>query len=154
MKYSLHLDRRREVNMHKTIEYCFQVRWGETDAAGIVFYPSFYAWMDEASHHYFAEIGYPTTKLFENEKIGIPLVEAKCVFESPLLFGDQVTVVSAISEVRNKVIIINHTFLRDGQTIAKGYEIRAWVELNNSKLKAIPIPNEVRKAIQSTETTI
>ena len=140
--------------MNKTIEYHFQVRWGETDAAGIVFYPSFYAWMDEASHHYFTEIGHPTTKLFENEKIGIPLVEAKCVFKSPLLFGDQVTIVSTISEVRSKVIIINHTFLKDGQTVAEGYEIRAWVALNTSKLKAVPIPNEVREAIQSTKNYV
>lgn len=140
--------------MNKTIQYRFQVRWGETDAAGIVFYPSFYGWMDEASHHYFTEIGYPTTKLFENEKIGIPLVEAKCVFKAPLLFGDKVTVASTVSEVRNKVIIINHTFLKDEQTIAEGMEIRAWVELNSSKMKAIPIPNEVREAIQRTETVV
>lgn len=140
--------------MNKTIEYHFQVRWGETDAAGIVFYPSFYAWMDEASHHYFTEIGYPTTKLFENEKIGIPLVEAKCVFKSPLMFGDQVVISSTISEVRNKVVVINHTFLKNGQTVAEGMEIRAWAGLNGPRLKAIPVPNEVREAIQSIDTPV
>lgn len=138
--------------MNKVIEYHFQVRWGETDAAGIVFYPSFYGWMDEASHHYFSKIGHPTTKLFENEKIGIPLVEAKCVFKSPLLFGDEVTVASTVSEVRNKVIIMNHTFLKEGQIVAEGYEIRAWASLNGSKLKALPIPDAVREDIKSKST--
>jgi 4-hydroxybenzoyl-CoA thioesterase len=140
--------------MNKTVQYRFQVRWGETDAAGIVFYPNFYGWMDEASHHYFTEIGYPTIKLFENKKIGLPLLEAKCVFKAPLMFGDQVTVASTISEVRDKVIILNHTFWKDGQTIAEGMEIRAWVELNSSELRAIPIPNEVREAIQRKGTAV
>lgn len=139
--------------MTKTIEYHFQVRWGETDAAGIVFYPSFYAWMDEASHHYFTEIGYPTSKVFDEERIGIPLCEAKCVFKTPLLFGDQVTIATMISEVRDKVFVLNHTFRRDGQIIAEGHEIRAWADFNTPKVKAVPIPIELREAIESVGTT-
>ncbi|WP_071396890.1 acyl-CoA thioesterase [Bacillus tuaregi] len=135
------------------MEYHFQVRWGETDAAGIVFYPSFYSWMDEASHHYFTEIGYPTTKLYENENIGIPLVEAKCVFKSPLYFGDQVTVESTVSKVRNKVFTINHVFLKEGKMVAEGMEIRAWAALNPN-LKAVSIPDEVRNALQQTGTAV
>nr|WP_295969778.1 thioesterase family protein [uncultured Bacillus sp.] len=140
--------------MAKVIHYQFQVRWGETDAAGIVFYPSFYAWMDEASHHYFSEIGYPTASLFENEKISIPLVEAKCQFKSPLKFGDQVTIASTVTEVRNKVFIISHTFLKEGTAIAEGYEIRAWVDFNGVKVKAIIIPDKVRDAIENMNTTV
>lgn len=140
--------------MNKTIEYRFQVRWGETDAAGIVFYPSFYAWMDEASHHYFATIGLPTTTLFENEKIGIPLVEAKCVFKAPLLFGDQVTVRSVVAEVRNKVFIVNHTFLKEGQVVAEGYEIRVWAKLDGANLKAMTIPEEVKEAIKNPAASV
>ena len=110
--------------------------------------------MDEASHHYFTQIGYPTTKLFENEKIGIPLVEAKCSFKEPLLFGDQVTIASMVSEVRNKAIKINHIFLRDGQIVAEGMEIRTWAEVNSLELKAVPIPGEVREAIQGTKISV
>ncbi len=138
--------------MARIIEYHFQVRWGETDAAGIVFYPSFYAWMDEATHHYFSEIGYPTTKMFADSKVGIPLCEAKCVFKAPLFFGDQVTVVTTIQEIRNKVFVIHHTFMKEDQTVAEGYEIRALANLN-PKLKAISIPDELRSAIESVGTT-
>ena len=136
------------------IEYHFKVRWGETDAAGIVFYPSFYGWMDEATHHYFAEIGYPTSEMFPNEKMGFPLLEAKCQFKSPLLFGDEVTVASTMSEVRNKVFTIQHIFLKEGQTIAEGYEIRACVGFVDEKMKAIPIPDKVREAIHQAETLV
>ena len=36
------------------VDYSFKVRWGDTDAAGIVFYPNFYKWMDEATHEFLA----------------------------------------------------------------------------------------------------
>lgn len=29
------------------MEYRVKVHWGDTDAAGIVFYPNYYKWMDE-----------------------------------------------------------------------------------------------------------
>jgi acyl-CoA thioester hydrolase len=44
--------------------------------------------------------------------------------------------------------------LKDGKVVAEGYEIRAWANLNGAKLKAIPIPREVRRAIKSTETLV
>ncbi|RAK14092.1 YbgC/YbaW family acyl-CoA thioester hydrolase, partial [Anoxybacillus vitaminiphilus] len=68
------------------IEYRFKVNWGDTDAAGIVFYPNFYKWMDQATHHFFSKLGYPTSKMFTENHVSIPIVEAKCQFQSPLFF--------------------------------------------------------------------
>ena len=31
------------------MDYRFKIRFGDTDAAGIVFYPNYYRWMDEAT---------------------------------------------------------------------------------------------------------
>ena len=33
------------------------VEWGDCDPAGIIFYPTYYRWMDAASWHLFAEAG-------------------------------------------------------------------------------------------------
>ncbi|WKB37204.1 thioesterase family protein [Terrilactibacillus sp. S3-3] len=110
----------------------------------MVYYPNFYKWMDEATHHYFREIGYPTSKLFFDQQVSVPLLEAHCVFKKPLLFEDRVVVESSIKELHNKVINIGHTFKRGEQTIAEGYEIRAWTSFKGG-LKAQPIPDEVRE---------
>ncbi len=131
-------------NVMRTIEYTFEVKWGDTDAAAIVFYPNFYKWMNEASHHYFAEIGYKPSKLFEEEKVGMPLLEATCQFKTPLLFEDIVTVYSTISEVRNKVIMMEHVFKREETVVATGKEVRAWTSFEGTP-KAIPVPEKLRE---------
>ncbi|PLS18776.1 acyl-CoA thioesterase [Bacillus sp. M6-12] len=131
-------------------EYSFQVRWGDTDAAGIVFYPNFYKWMDEATHEYFTAIGFPSSKLYADEKIGMPLLEANCKFKAPLLFEDSVVVKSTAADLQNKVFKLQHTFFRGDQVIAEGYELRAWTSFK-SKPKAQPIPDEIRvKMLQGT----
>jgi 4-hydroxybenzoyl-CoA thioesterase len=126
------------------VEYPFRVRWGDTDAAGIVFYPNFYKWMDEATHEFFAAIGLPTSILYVEQQIATPLLEANCQFKRPLLFEDDVIVRSTVVELHQKVFKISHRFFKDEQIVAEGYEIRAWTSFKE-KPKAHSIPNEVRE---------
>lgn len=129
-------------------EYRFKVKWGDTDAAGIVFYPNYYKWMDEATHEMFDQLGHPSHKLFTDEKVGFPILEAHCQFFAPSFFADPITVVSRVVEIKNKVFKVEHTFLSDGQTRAEGYEIRAWTIIEKEKPKAVPIPEEMRTKLE------
>lgn len=129
----------------RTVDYQFQVNWGDTDAAGIVFYPNFYKWMDQASHHFFSAIGQPSSHLYAEEKIGLPLLEAHCRFYSPLFFEDRVMIQTGAEEIREKVFTLKHRFLREEQEVAEGYEIRAWAFLGGEKPKAHPIPEAIRQ---------
>jgi len=126
--------------------YRFDVKWGDTDAAGIVFYPNFYKWMDEATHHFFAAAGFPSSRLLTERQTIIPLLEAHCQFKSPLQFEDEVEVQSEIQELRKKVFKIGHRFIKDGQPVAEGYEIRAWAHFNE-KPKAFPIPEDIKEIL-------
>lgn len=130
----------------RTNEYTFEVKWGETDAAGIVYYPNFYKWMNDATQYFFKKVGYHINDLMKEEgNIGIPLLEAQCQFKKILLFDDRVTVRSTMREIRNKVFIIDHVFMRDDTLIAEGYEIRAWTAFEPTP-RAVPIPDHVRAA--------
>ena len=133
--------------------YEFTVRWGDTDAAGIVFYPNFYKWMNEATHEFFSAIGFPASKLFTKEHIGVPLLETHCVHKSPLFFEDKVILRTSVEEVRNKVFKMSHQFFVEDRVIAEGYEIRAWTSFKE-KPKALPIPNELREIMLSQEPVV
>jgi 4-hydroxybenzoyl-CoA thioesterase len=126
------------------VDYKFRVRWGDTDAAGVVFYPNFYKWMDDATHEFLAAIGSPSSTLFVKQQISVPLLEANCQFKSPLFFEDHVTVRSSVVEMHQKVFKISHMFLKDEKMVAEGYEIRAWTSFKE-KPKAHPIPNHIRE---------
>lgn len=129
-------------------EWQFKVRFGDTDAAGIVYYPNFYRWMDQGFQELFTKMGFPLSKLF-SVKLGTPLVETHCQFRSPLYFDDMVNLVSVVTEVKNKVIKVENEFFHGNVLVANGYEIRAWVNLSDGKLKAQPIPEEIRQILCS-----
>lgn len=127
--------------------YHYRVEWGDTDAAGIVFSPNFYKWMDQAVHYYFESIGFPIVKLVRDEKIGIPVIESKCNFQKPLYYADNVTIHTTILELRDKVISFGHEFFVDDKKIAEGHQIRALASISDGKAKAVAIPELMKKAI-------
>lgn len=132
--------------MHK---YKFTVRWGDTDAAGIVFTPNFYKWMDEATHEYLAEIIKPSSKLYNEDKLTIPILEAFCQFKKPLLFEDEVIIETTVLNIQNKTFKLKHSFIKKGEEIANGYMVRAWTSFIN-KPKAVPIPEEIVKKLKKS----
>ncbi|RUS45728.1 thioesterase family protein [Cohnella sp. AR92] len=129
-------------------EWRMKVRFGETDAAGIVFYPNYYKWMDQATHELMLAAGFSTRKLME-ENVGLPLLEANCRFREPLRFDDEVKVVSSIEEVKTKVIRIAHRFYREETLIAEGYEVRVWAVFQSGALKADALPDALRQRLLS-----
>lgn len=129
------------------MEYRFKIRFGDTDAAGIVFYPNYYRWMDEAAHEFFSNLGYPTDQLMA-EKLATPLLEAHCVFKSPGFFNREVVLTTKVEYVREKVFKLVHIFTDDGTVLAEGYEVRAWVSFESGRPKMEPIPEDIKQKIQ------
>lgn len=130
------------------VQYSFKVRWGDTDAATIVFFPNFYRWMDEATHEFFTSIGYPMVTLMAERKVGVPLLESKCTFKQPLMFEDEVVLITEVIELHNKVFKLSHEFYRDGVLVAEGYTLRAWTSFAD-KPRAITISDDVREQLQA-----
>jgi len=124
------------------MEYRVKVHWGDTDAAGIVFYPNYYKWMDEATHELFSRIGYPTQQLLE-EQIIIPLLETHCVFKKPVQYNVDLSVQLQVDYVKDKIFKVIYSFFLENNLVAEGYSVRAWATLGEN-LKAVSIPNQVR----------
>ncbi|OMP66010.1 acyl-CoA thioesterase [Domibacillus epiphyticus] len=129
-------------NIHR-----IKVVFGDTDAAGIVFYPNFYRWMDQAAHELIGAALLPVSKLQSERHIILPLLETFCQFKSPLFFEDIVEVHSEVVGMNQKVLKIEHVFKKGDHTAAAGYEVRAWTSTESGKPKAVPIPNDVRAAL-------
>lgn len=124
--------------------YRIKVAFGDTDAAGIVFYPNFYRWMDQAAHELIGAAGLPVSKLQKEQKIILPLLETFCQFKRPVFFEDMVEVHSTVVEVKQKVLKIEHVFKKEEQIVAKGYEVRAWTSIKSEIPKAVLIPGDIR----------
>lgn len=136
-------------NVHK-----LKVYFGDTDAAGIVFYPNYYRWMDQATFELIEKAIMNPKELRTEKNITYPLLETGCKHFAPLFDGDIVEIHSHVSEIRNKVFKVQHEFKKNGEVIASGFEIHAWTSIKDGKLKAIPIPDDIRAAFGHPVQTV
>jgi acyl-CoA thioester hydrolase len=119
------------------------VNWGDTDKAGIVFYPNFFKWFDIAGHQFFRSCNLSPAKLEEERGIIVPLLDVQCTFEKALLYDEIITIHTKVEELNRKTIKLSHVVYREGIRVAHGYELRGWVERSPEKIKAVLIPEDV-----------
>ena len=102
------------------------VQWGDCDPAGIIYYPTYYRWMDAATWALFAQVGYTADRI-RAEQLSLPLVHAECGFERSPTFGDRCVVLSQIARWGGKSFTVKHNILAaGGGTLAQGAETRVW----------------------------
>jgi 4-hydroxybenzoyl-CoA thioesterase len=125
--------------------------WGECDPAGIIFYPNYYRFMDEATWAMFAEAGYPAERM-RSEHLSLPLVDSRCEFVSSPKFGDEIEIRSQVSKWGSSSFALSHEFVMaaDARVLARGNEMRVWCRYEacpGTRLRGAPIPPEVRAAL-------
>jgi YbgC/YbaW family acyl-CoA thioester hydrolase len=85
-----------------------KVHWGDTDAAGVVWFPRFLGWFEDAEEELYAALGRPRQTLLEELSFGMPRVELQTKFHAPARAGEIVRIGLA-SRVENPRRIC-HTF--------------------------------------------
>lgn len=140
--------------------HTIRVGWGHSDPAGIVFYPRFFAYFDEATWALFYAAGLGLDAMRERFGcLGIPLVDAQASFKSPCRFRDVLTVESTVADVTEKTFAVHHRVLNHGpagpgageaREALTGREVRIWGIVHPDdpgRLKATSLPHEVLKAL-------
>jgi YbgC/YbaW family acyl-CoA thioester hydrolase len=127
------------------------VEWGDCDPAGIVYYPSYFRWCDEATYRLFLAAGIRRDDVSSGQwREGTPLVAAECSFRRASQHGEKLMVESRIEKLGRSSFTIRHVF-RDasGEIAAEGTETRIWAkkEGNARSLKAIAIPDEIKRRL-------
>ena len=122
-----------------------QVQWGDCDPAGIIFYPTYFRWIDAASWALFDAVGY-SPKWMRAQHMAMPLVSAECQFLFPAENGDRCEVRSRITRFGGKSFVVAHDVVRkDGTALAKGSETRVWGRGGPGKpLKGETIPEALK----------
>ena len=132
-------------------EIQFRVQWGDTDAAGIVFYPNFLKWFDWGTWNLLAAAGL-TLDVIESDYqlIGFPIVEAQSRFHSPVRFWDEVHLTSRVDEWGRKSFRVAHTLRRNGAVSAEGTETRVCARADagtEAGIRAVSVPPEIRRRL-------
>ncbi|WP_096200515.1 acyl-CoA thioesterase [Bacillus sp. FJAT-45350] len=133
----------------------YRVTWGDTDMAGIVYYPNYFKWFDTGSQTLLQLIGLPPKDMMVNEKIAHPIIDTNGTFKLPLYYFDEIKIVTRIAEVNDKVFRMEHELYRGDDLTGKGYEIKGWVHFSkDGKLKAHTIPKYARDKLLGVTSTV
>jgi len=126
-----------------------RIEWGDCDPMGIVYFPRYFAILDDCTWHLFEQVvGMSKLRMREVYKIGgFPLVDARARFLIPSRYGDDVVIESRIAEFRRSSFDVVHRLTRAGELSVEGFETRVWSgadPADPSRLKSFPIPPEVK----------
>jgi acyl-CoA thioester hydrolase len=129
-----------------------KVRWGETDAMGIVFYPTYLAWFDHATHELFASSGRGLMERLREDDISIPITECGARFRAPVFAGEELVVTATVGEVRSRSLRVEHLVERDGAEVATGFELRVVASLDPAgKLTVRQMPADLRAWLETDQ---
>ena len=127
-----------------------QVKFSETDMAGIVHFANFYRWMEEAEHEYFRSIGLPIMeKQPDGTFWGWPRVSASCHFDAPARYEDEIEIRVEVERVGFKSLTFTVEFWRDSTRLAHGrLKTACCICRPNGTLEAIEIPANYRQKFE------
>lgn len=123
------------------------VRFGETDPAGMVYYPNIFHYFHVALEEFFGarcRIGYG--RLLADERIGFPTVKTETEFFAPLVYGDEVDVEVYVSRTGNSSATFEYAARRahDGTLCARSTQVH--VAMNLDTRRPVTIPEAYRLA--------
>lgn len=133
-------------NQMSTHSIQYRVQWGDTDAAGIAFYPNYFRWFDQAANEFLRVLVLPAEMVVGRQVI-MPVIEVGCRFQKPVRYGDLLTLETTTTEVRSRTFRLEHRALRGEEIIGLGYEVRGWAHIpasSNDTLELVVIPDEMR----------
>jgi acyl-CoA thioester hydrolase len=129
-------------------EVRIQTYWADIDAAGIVYYPHFFRFVDQAEDELFRAAGKPRQPLIEETGIWMPRVEAFSKYSKPIRHGDAIRVRLNPEIQGEKTIRYNFEIVDEsGAGLAAGYVTVVCVDA--VKFKSTRIPDVIRNIIEN-----
>ena len=126
-----------------------EIRFGDCDPAGIVFFPRYHRWMDASSLHFFMSHGVPPWHELEHTRgiIGTPLLEHQARFVKSATYGERLSITTQVIEWRAKVFLQRHTVKRGEDLICESTETRIFCMRDTQdrrRIYSIPVPADIR----------
>lgn len=125
-----------------------RVRFGETDAAGIVYYPTYFTWFDTGTHGLLRDGDAPGRDKRGAPQHPLPIVECGATFLAPLQFDEEIEIVSTVATMGESSLRVEHEVRTlSGTIVARGFEQRVYIAFADGKLGKAPIPADLRRRL-------
>ena len=131
-----------------------EIQFGDCDPAGIVYYPNYFRFFDNATTGLLsAALGMHKRNWLEHYGIaGIPMVDTGSRFIRPSSFGDVIDIRSEVTELGRSSFSVRHTVSREGEVCIEAHEKRVWVVRDDAGgIRSAPLPDDVRHRLSADQ---
>jgi 4-hydroxybenzoyl-CoA thioesterase len=123
------------------------VNFGDTDPAGLVYFPNIFHYCHIAMERFFAEVcGVAYSRLIEEQRLGFPTVKIDAEFTSPLRYGDWLDIEVEVVEVGNKSMSIVHR-VKNHQGVVCSEVTQVVVAMDLTNHQSVNIPDSIRERL-------
>jgi acyl-CoA thioester hydrolase len=132
---------------HKKFTIEERVRWGNVDAARIIFYGAYIHFFEFAETELFREVGLAYGKMFDELKIWLPRVHLECDFRRAARLDDLLEVSVYVGRFGTRSMKLNFEVRRkhEDELIATAHFVLAAVD--QETFETVPIPAEMRERL-------
>ena len=125
-----------------------RVRWGDVDAARIIFYGAYIRFFEIAETELFRAVGLPYGVIFHEIDLWLPRVHLECDFHRVAQLDDLLGVSVYVGRIGNKSIQLNFEVRRKGEEglVATAHFIM--VAVRKDTLESVPIPDLLRERLK------
>jgi YbgC/YbaW family acyl-CoA thioester hydrolase len=124
-----------------------RVRWGDVDAAGIIFYGAYIRFFEIAETELFRSVDLPYSVMFDELDVWLPRVHLECDFKLAAKLDDMLVVSVWVGRIGFSSIRLNFEVRRKNEDalVATAHFVLAAVQ--RETFAKVPVPDELRKRL-------
>lgn len=131
------------------------VRFGDTDAAGVMHFHQLLRWCHEAYEESLERFGLPAASVFprpawagDSPGVALPIVYCQAEFHRPLLTGDQLLISLRPEALGPEGFEVRYSFERQGQPVAQG--LTRHLAIAAALRQRCPLPEGIRRWLEAS----
>jgi acyl-CoA thioester hydrolase len=123
-------------------KYCIteRVRWGDVDAASIIFYGAYIRFFEIAETELFRAVGLPYSVMFDELDVWLPRAHLECDFKQAAKLDDLLEVCVYVGHIGTKSIRLNFEVYREGEPGLVADAHFVLVSVQRETFKTVPMP--------------
>jgi len=124
-----------------------RVRWGDVDAARIIFYGAYIRFFEIAETELFRAVGLPYSVIFDEIDLWLPRVHLECDFHRVAQLDDLLEVSVYVGRIGNKSMRLDFEVRRKGEEelVATAHFVLAAVRKDT--FESVPVPDLLRQRL-------
>ena len=135
--------------MSEPWKFCIEerVRWGDVDAAGIIFYGAYIRFFEFAETELFRAAGLAYGVMFDEMDVWLPRAHLECDFRRAAQLDDLLEVCAYVGRVGRKSLRLDFEVRRKGEEELTASAHFVLVAVRRGTFESVPVPDELKRRL-------